>query len=129
MNKELVKKYTEIKSQIKTLTEEAKVIEKEITPSVIEVIENSEFDNIQTDFGKLFKRVSKSITYSKLVSDVEEIVKNKVEKIEYMYKHELGEIAEVKKNGGLKIEEAKEKDIEAGTAEVVEKKSLTFRGK
>ena len=76
-----------------------------------------------------FFSTRKSWTYSELVIEVETTVEDEITEIEEKYKTELGEVAEVRENGGVRIEEAKEKDIADKTATVVEKKSLVFRGK
>ncbi len=125
MNKELFKKYADIKNQIKELTAEAHTIEKE----VVSEMNTQDVKEVKSDFGTFYFSTRKSWTYSELVIEVETTVEDEITEIEEKYKTELGEVAEVRESGGVRIEEAREKDIADETATVVEKKSLVFRGK
>jgi hypothetical protein len=60
MNKEIFKRYAELKTAIKQLTEEAKVIEEQVTAEM----EMEAIDKVNSDFGTFFFTSRKKYHYS-----------------------------------------------------------------
>jgi nucleoid DNA-binding protein len=60
INKDLFVKYAEIKTKIKELEEEAKMI----APTIMEMIDSTEEGRIESDFGKFSVMSRKSYKYS-----------------------------------------------------------------
>jgi hypothetical protein len=70
MKKELFQKYGELKSQIVQLSAEAKELEKDIFPQMLELKENG-VDNVKSDYGTFFLILHKTWIYSKDVKTKE----------------------------------------------------------
>ncbi len=66
INKELFKKYAEIKAEIKRLEEEAKMI----APTIMEMVDSTDEKRIESDFGKFSVTTKKTWKYSEIVNDM-----------------------------------------------------------
>lgn len=73
INKELFAKYAEIKTKIKKLEEEAKMM----VPTIMEMVDSTEEGRIEADFGKFSLTTTKTYSYSSAVTKLEDELKIK----------------------------------------------------
>ncbi len=103
MTKELFKRYSEVKNQIKELEKESKEINAQISAEMI----SDQVDKVESDFGDFYFAIRKTWQYSAEVKAKEV---------------ELEEME-------AKLEEKKETEEMNGTATAIENKVLTFKAK
>lgn len=115
MNKELLKEYATVKTQIKELTSKAKEMEPEVLTEVMSSTKELEMDNLKTDYGTFSLTSKKSYTYSEdytkkesevdaEIAPIKEKIKPLTEEIDVLRSVLVGIAKEEEESGKAKVE-------------------------